>query len=71
MSSDWAYLILLLGFLFMLVYKHWVKLWSFFFCNFCNIFSSRLDYLSNTIYRNGNMVQAVSLTYLRFVYYEV
>ena len=29
MSSDWACLILLLGFLIMLTYQHWVKLWPF------------------------------------------
>ena len=58
-SSDWACLILLLGFLVMLASQHWVNLRPFFYCNFCNIFSSWLDRISsNAIYHNGNMVQA-------------
>ena len=57
-SSDWACLILLLGFLVMLAYQHWVKLWSF-LLQFLQYFSSWLDRISsNVICLNGNVVQA-------------
>ena len=58
-SSDWACLILLLGFLIMLAYQHWVKSWPF-LLQFLLYLSSWLNRISsNAIYHNGNMVQAV------------
>ena len=37
-SSDWTCLILLLGFLVLLAYQHWIKLWPFFIAIFAIFF---------------------------------
>ena len=63
MLSDWACLILLLGFLVVLAYQHCVKLWPFLlqFVQYVFFLTGQ-----NPIYHNGNMVRAVSLTYWCF-----